>query len=1012
MIVDFQKVLFDPQVFEINEEKPHAYIKRYESEKDLKENNLVERVINDDWHGIYSEDYNDLNNLDALIKSDLTKVNNVEVPLSIQIQGYGKPKYINTQYPFDGYIDYKIFPKDNKFIDVKNPYMIYLKDLKIDKINPNKKYILNFKGFETALFLFVNSEFVGYSETLYTDSEFDITKFLKDGTNRIAAIVFYYSSSSYILSQDFYRFSGLFRDVTLSELNKKSIFDIEIKSKYKFEKESGTLNVNLTGNIDNLRKEFILIEENNKEILHLVTKDNKISASIDKVNAYSEEKPNLYTLLVKLYDEKDELIEILKEKVGFKEVHIEGTHIIYNGKKLAIRGVDRHERNYKRGRNVTLDDCLFDVKFMKDHNINAIRTSHYPNRNEFYDFADQYGLYIMDEACFESHGSLGSWTNHYDRKTYIPDGKEEWANIALSRIERMYERDKNHPSIFCYSLGNESGIGDTFMKMRQWLKNRNSDVIVHYEGVCGWWPVPGDLNVTDVYSRMYPKVEDIIKYDKENPIKPYLICEYSHSMGNSTGNLDEYVNLFDTCDSFAGGFIWDFIDQGLFIKNQSGKEMLSYGGDYLEKPNDEDFCCNGIIFADRKIADKSSKAKNVKYYYSPISVTISNNFVELINRNLFINLNEYDFIFEVVEDNVTVHKETFKINCEPTSKCKKELSFTWNLNKSNLILFRITALKDGKQIVREEKVMNEGKFASLYNSSKFKVHKGFYNIGVEGDNFIYYFSMGKFAQKMPGLIGIEVNGDQYIKRDILPTLFRPSTSNDIGNKMTYFNNKLLGFSKLLESDYGDIEIDDKHTNEYFEISYKYYVNRKENEFIKVTYHVNKNGTMNVRVHMDPLKDVDDIGIFGLRFSLAKSIDTLTYFGYGPLDNYVDRLGGEYLGIYNTKVKDEYVDYILPQECGNHLGTKYLVLHGANSNLRIFKDKEDFAFKFLENNEFEIENADHKECLPFSCSNYLTIAGFTRGIGGDDSWAAPVHRPYELKANKVYEFSFNIEPSLK
>lgn len=999
-MTNYNETLFNPMVYEINLEKPHATIKRYNNEEDLINNNLVEKIFNDDWHGIYFEDIKDIYNIEYFFNIDISKENKIEVPLSIQLQGYGKPKYINTQYPFDGYMDYGM----GKEIPLKNPCMAYLKDFDFE-IKENKKVILNFKGFETALFLYINNKFVGYSENLYLDSEFDISSYLKNGTNRICALVFYYSSSSYLLSQDFYRFSGIFRDVTLSEIDKNSVFDFEVKSIYDYKNESGYLKVTLKGDIKECCKEFLLVDKNNKEIFKISTNNNFIEHDLDKVCPYSEENPYLYTLYIRIYKDNS-LVEIIKQVVGFKEVHIEGNKIIYNGKRLAIRGVNRHEWNYKRGRNVTLEDTLFDVKFLKEHNVNAVRTSHYPNISYFYDLADEYGLYILDEACLETHGSLGSVHNKFDLNEHIPGNKLEWLNVCLSRTINMYERDKNHPSIFCFSLGNESGAGDAFITNANELKKRNKDIIIHYEGVVGWH---NNYEASDLYSRMYAKPEEILEYEKNNSTKPFILCEFSHSMGNSTGNFDEYMNLFKTCESYTGGFIWDFIDQGLLVENQTNNKTLSYGGDQLEKPNDEDFCCNGIIFADRKDAYKSSKAENVKYDYSPIQISFDKDEVTIENLNLFTSTEQYEFIFETHINGRLINKKNLDVKLKPLSKGTKKLSFAGKYNENDLVLYRIVVRKDDRIIYQKETIIQEGKIESNYNSRKFMVHDGFFNIGVEGDNYIYYFSLGRYSSRLPGLIGIEINGEQYIKKDIVPTLFRPTTSNDFGNKFNFINNKLLGYSKFLSCEYDDITIDKTHLEEYFLISFNYYLDRKVNEFINVTYKIDRTGKLNVNVSMKALKSVDEIALFGLRFMLPFNKNKITYFGLGPKENYVDRKASAMLNVYNSTSYDEYVNYIYPQECGNHLDTRYLIINGDNSGLKIYKNEKNFAFKFLPYSEFEIENATHFEELPQCSYNYLTILGFTRGVGGDDSWGAPVHEDYTLNANTNYEFDFYIEP---
>lgn len=1004
---NFKEILFDKDIYEINLLPQHATFKRYFDISDYTDEKTNETIINENWKYIYNEDYASLG--EALQKDfSISKLPSLEVPLSNEIQGLGQLQYVNAQYPFDGLNDGEL----GGVINVKNPNILALRDITIF-LEEDTRYIINFKGFETALFLYVNGKFVGYSENLYLDSEFDITDFLVDGTNRIAALVFKYSTASWFLDQDFWRFSGFFRDITLSKVHEKHISDIEVRTEARTLDSTGYVDVKITGNIDDCDKYIYLFDSKDKKVFETKTKDTSIRFIVNKAEFWSAESPNLYRLKVECFDGENQ-VDLIQTYVGIKEVKISNGILYFNGRRLEINGINRHERDMERGRNVTKADMEFDVKFMKSNNINAVRTCHYPNNTYWYDLCDKYGVYVLDEACLETHGSFAH-PEGYKFTNHLPGNHSEFQNYINQKILRMFERDKNHPSIYMYSLGNEAGYGEVFKEAYKALKNRRENVLIQYEGVSynmKYW------GISDVYSFMYIKPDDIRKNLRNATNKPLILCEYAHAMGNSNGNLLDYMSLKDEFENYQGGFIWDYIDQGLLVDDGEGHKKLIFGGDSLEKPNDRNFCCNGVINADRKEVLKSSKIIAIKNAYSPIQVKFSNkgDYFDIKNRNLFVTANN-TVEFRVLINGNLAHLHTYKIDLMPGSFTKIPVNPALIYGKNDDVTYQLI-------VYDKEETKNKGdrpilsKFEFLYQrcnnqilvkKGTLKVIKGNWNIGVSGEGFSYLFALGKNNMEPQGLISIKINDEEYLSGGTVPSLFRPNTDNDFGNGFAILNAALLPASMYQFVNDKDIKV--KEGDNQVDITYIYKFDPRKGENMTVNYHVYCDGQIKVDVKLTRLPFVEQLGQVGLKFRIRKDFNRFQYFGKGPFENYTDRRGGILSDIYHSTSENEYVNYVRPQECGNHTRTRWVEIQGTKSKLNFSCLDSYLSFKYLPFSEFEIENANHVYELPKSTQNYLYILGFTRGVGGDDAWGAPVHSEYEIKADKEYKYSFLIYPVL-
>ena len=985
-------IIFDKKIFEINQLHSHSSMKTYMSKKSFFDGSESKISLNGIRKGFYLKNL-DTNIIDDILKvDDISSFGDVEVPLSLSLQGYDFNQYANTQFQFDGYFNGSI----GEEITIENPCMIYFKDINISDLNKN--IIINFLGFECGLTLYCNGKFVGYSENLYLPTEFKLNDFLKLGTNRIAVVVMKYTTASWFLNQDFFRFFGIFRDVELIFRPKKYIEDIDFDYELDVSKRRALINIKIKGDLELNDLHFKLYYKD-EVVLENDFLGNYYNGKLENISLWSAEVPNIYKLVI-FNSFNGEIEEIVTTNIGFKKVEIIAKTLYFNDKRLKINGINRHEWNMNRGRNVSIDDMNFDINFLKEHNVNAIRMSHYPNHPYMYDLIDEKGFYLVDEACLETHGTFG-FADGYKQEFALPGNNLDFLNYCTSKILRLYETNKNHPSIIFISLGNESGSGEVFYRISQTLKKLNKNLLIHYEGER---LDENYLNIGDIKSRMYytsEKIEQEIIFDT----KPFMICEFSHAMGNSLGNFKDYMDLFDKYESYVGGFIWDYIDQGLMQKNYNGDLRLCYGGDFLDKPNDANFCCNGVIFADRKEAYKSSKANAMKYYYAPYKIEIFEDKIFVSSLYLFKNNVNALVHISILNNGNILH--SVKINKQFNLNEKVIIPISLEIYPKEDLIVQVEVYEDSElKAWKEEQIFFEIS-KTITQHHPFDIIDGHYNIGVIGKHFSYLFSKSKISFCMPGLISIKINGEEYLSKNVLPTIFRPNTDNDIGNNFAFENNALLGASKNIYCGYELMDYKIK-TNS-LSISYKYILSKKTNDYILINYEIMDDGSIDVEEILPKLNLCDEIGVLAIRFALPRSIKNISYFGKGPFENYVDRNENCLTKIYKTTSTNEYVNYIKPQECGNHLNTRRVKLHGDKSTLTFEFIDLPFAFKFLENDEFEIENANHVFEIPHSNNNYLYIEGFTRGVGGDDSRGAIVKPQYALKVNKEYKFKFKIRP---
>ncbi|MDY3359107.1 MAG: glycoside hydrolase family 2 TIM barrel-domain containing protein [Clostridium celatum] len=995
--------LSNPEIFRVNRIDAHSDHLYYENKEDIKlgYDMPLRQSLNGKWRFAYAV------NQDERIKDfykddyDCSNFDYINVPGHIQMQGYDKCQYINTMYPWDGHDELRP-PHISK---TYNPVGSYVKHFTVKEELKNKKTFVSFQGVETAFYVWLNGEFIGYSEDTFTPSEFDITDYLRDGENKLAVEVYKRSSASWIEDQDFWRFSGIFRDVYLYAIPECHVDNIFVKAGLDDSYTNGILNLDL--NIKFNKDCFVNIYLEDKEGNSICSLD-KVQAQdilnkeiiLDKVNQWSAESPYLYNLYIELVDENDELIEIIKQRVGFRRFELKDNIMHLNGKRILFKGVNRHEFNCKTGRAITKEDMLWDIKFLKQHNINSVRTSHYPNNSMWYDLCDEYGIYLIDEANLESHGSwqkMGKCEPSWN----IPGSLPEWKDVVVDRAESMFERDKNHPSILIWSCGNESYAGSNILEMTKYFHKKDDSRLVHYEGV--FWNREFD-EISDMESRMYAKPAEIEEYLNNDPKKPYISCEYMHAMGNSCGGLNLYTELEEKYPMYQGGFIWDYIDQAIEVTDENGESKLVYGGDFDDRATDYCFCTDGIIYADRTISPKSQE---VKYLFSNIKIKPDNKGIIIKNNNLFEGTENYEFVCYIEHEGNRIFEKTIVEDVAAGTEKYVEIDYP-NIEKNVEVTYNVSMiLKEdtlwatkGYEVAFGQAVYtNLDNLESKDNDDKLEVVHGDVNIGVKGKGFSMMFSIQE-----GGLISLRYDDKEYITRAPKTSFFRATTDNDRGNGHNFRCSQwqIAGLHQRLV----DFKLNEEENKVILE--YKFIMPTSIETTNTVIYTVTPDGAINVNLKYKGVEGMSEIPLYGMDFKLKKELGNFKYYGLGPDENYIDRNEGTRLGVFENTAMNNMSKYLIPQECGNRTGVRWVKVTDDNGKGLCFKyDKKPFELSVLPYSAYEIENAMHIDELPKVNYTWVRIIAKQMGVGGDDSWGAPVHDQYLIPSNEDIDFSFTV-----
>lgn len=945
----------------------------------------------------------------------------IKVPANWEMEGFDVPIYTNIRYP------HAVTPPTIQ--KHWNPVGSYKRTFNLSENWKDKEIFLHFGAVSSAMYVWVNGEKVGYSEDSKTPAEFNITKYLKNGENTLAVEIYRWSDGSYLEDQDFWRMSGITRDVYLMARNSQYIRDFRIASPLVNDYKDGEFSLtaqiaNVSNTIPNVTVEALLLDGNNKVVdLKLNQKYVKeevsftFNAKVQGVKPWSAENPNLYQLLVTLKDESGKILEVLRQDVGFRTVEIKNSQLLVNGVPVYLKGVNIHEHHETTGHYVDEATMLKDIFQMKSHNINAVRTSHYPQPERWYELCNQYGLYLIDEANVESHG-MG-----YGKESLAKD--PSWKNAHLFRTQNMYERDKNQPSVIIWSLGNESGNGVNFEATYAYLKSVDSTRPVQYEQA-------GNGDNTDIMCPMYASMEDMERYAKNNPKKPYIQCEYAHAMGNSVGNLQDYWDLIEKYPNLQGGFIWDWVDQGILTKDAQGNKYWAYGGDLGSDtlPTDGNFCINGLINPDRTVKPTLIETGKVYQHIGFKASDLENGEIEIINKYSFTNLSEFDFEWEVVADGKTLKSGKLQdLNLAPGTSRKVQLDTKVDAQPSTEYFLNISAclkadkgiLAKGTQLAYEQfqlPAKSEAVVLKKKDLPKVTLKEKGDEFIVEGKGFKTIFSKSEATMK-----SYQLNGKEMLLSGPVPNFWRAPIDNDFGNDLHKRSGvwRKAGEQKTVKS------ATVKKVGKDVVVDFNFDLNNEKKQAIAnytSTYTVLGSGEVVVNNSFKMTGDsLPEIVRFGVNLVMPREFDQMSWLGRGPHESYADRKTSALVGLYSGPVADQYFPYIRPQENGNKtdvrwmsitnkdgLGLQFIGLPhlSVSTHHQIMEDFEspgrtDGSIKDYKNMVRRHTNDVKPRNLTSVNIDYKQM-----GVGGDNSWGARTHTQYRL-TEKAYEYSFRICP---
>ncbi|ABF43484.1 beta-galactosidase [Candidatus Koribacter versatilis Ellin345] len=1019
----------NPRVFGINREAPRATFTPFPDEasalKRREQPSVFMQSLNGMWkfHWVKSpeerpQDFYQPN-------YDVSAWKEIRVPANWEMEGYGTPIYTNIIYPFERDAPrVTTAPADHSWTAYlqRDPVGSYRRDFTLPDSWNGRETFLVFDGVNSAYYLWINGQKVGYSQDTRMMAEFNITKYLKPGTNTIAVEVYRWCDGSYIEDQDFWRMSGIYRNVTLVSRAPLHIRDFQVQTPFDAQYRDAILKVrvdvrNLGASNSAATLEAQLLDDNSKPVFAILAKrvqleqNKETSITLEQLvkapKQWSAEIPNLYQLLLTLKDADGKTLEVIPWKIGFRQSEIKGDQILFNGKKLMIKGVNRHEFDPDLGQVVTRERMIQDIRIMKQNNINAVRTSHYPNVPEWYELADEYGLYILDEANVESHG--------YDSEAQqrISTG-EDYTDAIVDRIHRTIERDKNHPSIIGFSLGNEAGWGRNMAAERDWAKAHHPEFFIIYQ--------PHDSVHGDALSPMYVKPQEIVGYYKEHGQgRPFFEIEYAHAMGNGTGNFQQYWDVFDSERWAHGGFIWDWVDQGIRRKNAQGREIWAYGGDFGDKPNDDNFVTNGLVLPDRT---PHPGLTEVKHSYANIKVeAVDLAAGEFRIRNKY-NFRDLSFVRGtwVLEENgnaikageipassvaplatqevtIDLSRPAIRPTADYLVTIRYELreSTPW-APKGHVIAWDQFALESGRELssaVRRER------------APTLKIEDMEHQFAVYNDRFS--ITIGKESGSIESFT---LDGKNLITAPLSPNFWRAPTDNDRGNGMPQRQAiwRLAGQNREVQS----VKAEQPQPN-LVRIATEMKL-PAGNSTQKYTYTIHGDGTVEIAstLHADP--SLPDLPRVGMQMRVLGSLRNVEWFGRGPDENYWDRNLASNVGLYKNTMDKMWFPYIEPQETGNRTDVRWVT----------FTDDQGFGFKAtgepllnfsawpFRMSEIEHEkspvNIGRKHAGDIEMSDDITVNLDYKqmGVAGDDSWGAPVHKEFTLPASD-YTYRFRLEP---
>ena len=938
----------------------------------------------------------------------------IPVPSHIQLEGYGHPQYCNIQYPWDGIEPAEIGQMPEYF----NPVACYVRYFMLPRSWEDRKVVISFQGVESCVAVWLNGQYVGFASDSFTPDEFDLTPYLRSGENKLACRVYRWNVSSWLEDQDFMRFSGIFRDVWLQMIPEAHLIHAELNAIPSKDLSSGELTGDLyvDGPQDcavRLRLkdgQTVIAEET------LPVNEGKAQVAVTAANPklWSSEIPNLYTVEMDVLAPDGSVCEHVRQKVGFRRVEIIDSIMYLNGVRIVFKGADRHDFCGETGRAVTKEKIRRDLITMKRNNINAIRTSHYPNSSALYSIADELGLYVIDECNMETHEiwnevAMGA----RPLAEALPGDRAEYLPMMLDRVASITLRDRNHPCVLMWSCGNESFGGTVILEMSRLFKKLDPTRPVHYEGITWDSRYP---ETTDVYSQMYTLAADVRAFVREHTDKPFILCEYVHSMGNANGAMHKYTQLAYEEPRYQGGFIWDFIDQGIRAKDRWGKVMYGYGGDFDDRPHDGNFSGNGVTFAD---GTETPKLQEVRWWYRNIEADIFEDSALIRNRSMFTRTSDFDCVAILQRNGVEIARSVLETDIAPLSEGTVTLPFGKQLKGGEYTVtlsFRLKRdnawAKAGHEVAWDQGVYTIAEEAVGKEYPPLRVVKGFHNLGVSGNGFALMFSL-----ELCRLTSFRVGGKELFKGAPIPNFWRAPIDNDYGNGMParYAQWKIASLyaspvltDELRRRNYTNpvTELPDGSV----EVRFVYGLPTRPAAECEVTYTVSPSGRVTVHMSYDPVEGLGDMPEFGLMFRLNADYDHVRYYGLGPDENYCDRNHGARLGIWETSSEKNMPPYLLPQECGNRTGVRWAeVTDYKGRGIRLIGSSMEISV--LPYNPHEMENALHACELPPVQYTVVRAMKQQMGVGGDNAWGARTHDEYLLDVSRRVEFTFAFESVL-
>lgn len=938
---------------------------------------------------------------------DVSKWDDFTIPGNWEMHGYGKPIYTNATYPF---------PKNPPFLNHEdNPVGSYKKSFDLPSAWDGRRVILHFEAAAAAMYVWVNGQKVGYSEVMKCPAEFDITKYLHSGKNNISIEAYRFSDGSYLEDQDFWRLSGFDRGVYLYSTADTRILDFFVHPDLDATYKNGLLSLDVkVRNYSNKEKsstvETEIFDKTGKSVFKSVMPAKTSADATSEIKfkqqtiknplKWTAETPNLYNMLITLKDDKGNIVETTSHKIGFRKIELKNGQVLVNGKAVYFKGTNIHEHNPYNGHVIDKGWIMKDLSVMKQLNINAIRTSHYPQPTLFYQLCDEYGFYVVDEANIEAHDLDGG--------PILAASHPDWKESHLDRMYNLVERDKNHACVFFWSMGNEYRFGETNKDMYAWTKKYDPSRPVQFERA-------GENQWTDIICPMYPGMDRMKDKASKELGRPYIMCEYAHMMGNSGGNFQLYWDVIRSSRNFQGGFIWDWVDQGFATKTEGGKDYWAYGGDFGigrdQYHHDENFCCNGIVDPLRNPHPHGYEVKKVYQNILFSSKNPESGVITLFNDNFFVDAKDlYTYSWELTKNGVKIGEGTFETALAPKSSKDIKLKLPaiekgkgdeYYLNVYAYTKQATDLLPAKYEACKEQFAINKDEFFKTSNpatAGSVKVEKG--------DRNRVTLTAGDYKAEFFGRGGFYTYKDKILMWGMPEANFwRAPTDNDFGEGLQ----KSLNIWRNSGSRFVSSDVTEKEGNA--TVSILYYL-RDLSSNLKVDYTMYPNGHLNVKVTFEPKKeDLPEMPRFGMKFSMGEENSNLTWFGRGPRENYLDRNTSAFIGQYKSTVAEQYHPYIRPQETGNKSDVRWVTIADKEGNgLKVTGDQP-INFTALNYDSEDLDpgfskKQQHPADVVPQHETFVSIDMFQRGVGGLNSWGARPMPEYIYKA-KTYTYSFTL-----